>query len=165
MFLTSIVCGNFFFVGLENNCYLEIRKGSIDKRFYGVFAKSYIAANVIVGQYKGNICGVNDTISHYKHIIGKNEVIDAYEFLSCHGRYINDCVIDLENVKFKVNLKKKIIDIISLRVIEKDEEILTDYGPDYWEGNAAAMHSHDTNKTFCIKVAESKKRKLQCQET
>jgi len=92
----------------------------------------------------------------------KDEIVDASDFLSCHGRYINDCIVDLENVKMKVIVKRKEIDIITLRVIKKDEEILTDYGPAYWEGSAAAMHNHDTNKTFCIKVAEMKKRKLDC---
>jgi len=150
------------FVGLDSNCYLEIRRSSVDRRFYGAFAKTDIAANVVVGQYKGKLCGINDTISHYKHIIVKDEIVDASDFLSCHGRYINDCIVDLENVKMKVIVKRKEIDIITLRVIKKDEEILTDYGPAYWEGSAAAMHNHDTNKTFCIKVAEMKKRKLDC---
>ena len=141
---------------------MEIRNSKVDKRFYGVFAKIDIDINVNVEELKGKICGINETISHYKHVIGKDEVIDAYDFLSCHGRYINDCIVDLENVKMKVIVKRKEIDIITLRVIKKDEEILTDYGPAYWEGSAAAMHNHDTNKTFCIKVAEMKKRKLDC---
>jgi len=146
-------------VGLEPNEFVEIRMSNIDKRFYGCFAKENISKNVVIGQYKGKLIGENDSLSNYKHLLSENEIIDASDFLSCHGRYINDCLVSNENVRMKVNYKKKSIDIITTKVIENNEEILTDYGPDYWDGKAAAMHLHDPTKEFSLVVAENKKRK------
>ena len=93
------------------------------------------------------------------HSIGKDVVIDSSNFLSCHGRYINDCIMRAENVRMKVSYTKKTIDIVTTKSICKDDEIITDYGPEYWEVNAALMHDHDKNKVFSLEVAVRKKRK------
>jgi len=146
-------------LGLEENGFMEIRMSLIDNRFYGAFAVVDIGSNVCIGQYKGKMVGVNDTISNYKHYLSKHVIIDASDFLSCHGRYINDCLISDENVKMKINYKTNVIDIVTTRSIKRNDEILTDYGPDYWEGKAASMHSHDPTKEFSLVVSENKKRK------
>ena len=137
---------------------MEIRRSCIDNRFYGAFASKDIAVNTVIGQYKGVICNKNDSLSQYKHSIGRDVVIDSSNFLSCHGRYINDCVLKVENVRMKVLYAKKRIDIITTKNISKNDELVTDYGPEYWEGNAALMHDHDKSKGFSLKIALSKKR-------
>lgn len=144
---------------MELNEFIVINNSNIDRKFYGAFARVNIEADVCIGQYKGKLVNVNESLSDYKHSVGNDDVIDAIDFLSCHGRYINDSIIEDENVRMKVNYKKKVIDIITTRKINKNEELLTDYGPDYWEGKAASMHEHDLSKEFSVIVAENKKRK------
>jgi len=105
-------------VGLEPNEYVEIRMSNIDKRFYGCFAKVNISKNVVIGQYKGKLIGENDSLSNYKHLLSENEIIDASDFLSCHGRYINDCLVSNENVRMKVNYKKKVLILLQQKLLK-----------------------------------------------
>ena len=65
----------FLFIGLETNEFMEIRRSCIDNRFYGAFASKDIAVNTVIGQYKGVICNKNDSLSQYKHSIGRDVVI------------------------------------------------------------------------------------------
>jgi len=153
--------------GLEYNEYMEICMSKVVKNQYGVIAKCDIASNKLIGYYKGLLVNKNETFSDYKSEIGFNEkgefmVLDAIEFLSCHGRYINDSGKKLkENVIMilrdkEENINKK-IEIKTIRKIRKGDEILSNYGVKYWEDNACTMHTNDCRRKFSLSLAKRKR--------
>jgi len=128
---------------------------------YGAFAKKNLKENQHIGYYCGELVKNCDTISNYKHYIDKEHVLDSSNITACHARFINDSTCGLCNVKFVISKKTNIdvqnkIQLITLKKIKKDEELLIDYGKNYWKDTVDSLHSHDTAKRKFSEMSNAK---------
>ena len=155
---------DFINAGLPKNKYMKIRLSKIIKKEYGCYAKIKIPKDTVIGYYQGKVVGRHETFSTCKIRLNDTQVIDAGDFLSCHGRYINDADSSEPNVVMYRNTREtdnvqEFFRIKSTKAIEIDEEILAHYGEEYWGESANAMHPNDNRKQCFLKMAESNKRK------
>ena len=115
--------------------FVEVRSSPIDG--LGVFARRIIAKGTLLGMYEGEVLSAEEFAKRYplddsKYVldIGGNTFIDAVDpQKSNFSRYINSPrgTRKKPNVSFVDNGK-----ILSLKKIEKDEEILVSYGSTYY---------------------------------
>ena len=106
-----------------------------------LYAKKNLEADTIIAEYKGDRIPTVETrtLTRRSDFIVQDSTgsfaIDGYNHdrqqVTCAAGYINDPLdTDMANVKFLT--KNKRIYICTLRPISKDEEILINYGHEYW---------------------------------
>ena len=150
--------------GLTDNPYIFIDSSGVVPNEYGAFAKKQIPKDTVIGYYSGQLVNIGDIFSSYQFAINESEAIDSIDFLSCHGRYINDAGLSAANVTIYRNTRETenhqhFLRIKTLKVIEPNEELLTHYGEDYWRVSADPMHPNDNRKQNYLKLADINKRK------
>lgn len=123
------------------NAPISIRESLIPGAGLGAFAKQDIEANTFLGFYEGETCTDDDDGDYVLSISGYNargdyitKCIDA-EALPWEGntnwtRYINGIKTETRNVTFYIRGNK--IGVKSIKKIRRGEELLLDYGSDYW---------------------------------
>jgi hypothetical protein len=128
---------------------------------YGVVARRFTPAGTFLGYYKGEvIVGVKNDFRDlsYTFKIGRNEFIDASDFLSCFARYYN-CSLkaDEQNVCVEIltdwTNPQKAICFIANKDIKKGEEFLISYGPDYWKAKGSNLAPNCKLKQLCDKLS------------
>ena len=122
--------------------YLQVKKSKLPGAGKGLFTKQFIAKGSLITEYKGKISTWkeiqgNDTFNGYVFYINKNHVIDAMKTLSAIGRYANDAkgagrVRGLKNNSDYDIVNKKVY-IRATADINAGDEILVNYGKEYWE--------------------------------
>jgi SET domain-containing protein len=124
---------------------------------YGVVARIFTPAGTFLGFYKGKvIVGVEDDFRDHSYTfkIGRNEFIDASDYLSCFARYYN-CSLKSGHQNVCVEIltdwtnPQKAICFIANKDIQKGEEFLISYGPEYWEAKGANLPAHSKLKQVC----------------
>ena len=107
-------------------------------------------------------------MSCYRYSLNEEEEIDASSFSSCYGRYINDCIESDANVVFVENVnesdKQKRVKMKTVRDIMCGEEILIDYGEEFWRRESLSKHSHDCRKAELLEISDRKQRKREFDE-
>jgi SET domain-containing protein len=98
---------------------LNILKSLIENAGYGVFTQDKIPNNTFIDRY----FAINDNIG-----------IDAFLYPRCYMAMINDAKgsIFSNNCDFKIDEKELIIEVWSIRDIKDGEELLINYGSEYW---------------------------------
>jgi len=125
--------------------YLEVKKSKILNAGKGVFAKKKIANNTRLGEYKGKIIGINklndlkDTTYVFtvmkngkpiKFINGKtfkNPKKNPLIFINGAKTTKQKKQVNVESYQYKQKIYYK-----SNKTINLGEELLVDYGDDYW---------------------------------
>jgi uncharacterized protein len=140
---------------------LTLKKSLIPGAGKGLFVKSKFTRGDIVCEYAGEIvtwaeCERRADQGHegYVFFITKNHCIDAYFTPEAIGRYANDAkgigrVEGLKNnaqYEIKVRSGKKKGFIVATRTINPGDEVLVDYGKDYWKNLQKTKHLYDQQK-------------------
>ncbi|CAN5583317.1 hypothetical protein BH11BAC2_BH11BAC2_13230 [soil metagenome] len=140
---------------------LYLRKSNLPGAGKGLFTKQKLTRGDIVCEYEGEIVTwaecvrrANEGHEGYVFFITKNRCVDAYFTPMAMGRYANDAkgvgrVATLRNnAQYEIksrNGEKKVF-IVATRTIHPSEEILVDYGQDYWENLSKTKHLYDKMK-------------------
>jgi SET domain-containing protein len=122
---------------------IQIADSKIPGAGKGAFAKDAIEKGVVLGKYIGKECTQESDGSYVLAVEGYlNEkfvqlCVDAEDLdTSNWTRYINGIKEegDIKNVEFFLGgtFAKPIIGIRTIKKIVKGEELLLDYGPEYW---------------------------------
>jgi uncharacterized protein len=122
--------------------YLFIKKSKLPNAGRGLFTKKEIAKGIRIVEYKGKLRKWKD-VKHedghngYLMYITRNAVIDAWPTRATLGRYANDAkgivkITGLKNNCEYVSEGNRCF-IESIRSIKKGEEILVDYGKEFWQ--------------------------------
>jgi hypothetical protein len=124
---------------LEKQLYLK--KSQLPNSGKGLFIRKEIKKGTRIVEYKGRLCEWNKV----KHLDGHNPYIfkinskwavDAKTHIKSFGRYANDAkgfsrIKELKNnAEYEVVGKRVFIDAV--RSIKKGEEILVEYGGNFW---------------------------------
>lgn len=125
---------------------VKVKKSKIKGAGKGVFAMTNILPFVVIGVYKGHFLSEEEAIrlknqTYLLRIHPGRYYIDAKDkSISNWTRYINDPYGPKRDKKWKKRRKhvKNVAFspdgfIYTIRPIEKGEELLVDYGDDYWE--------------------------------
>jgi hypothetical protein len=137
-----------------------VRSPTVPKE-YGVVARRFTPAGTFLGYYKGEvIVGVEHDFRDlsYTFKIGRNEFIDASDYLSCFARYYN-CSLkaDEQNVCVEIltdwTNPQKAICFIANKDIKKGEEFLISYGPDYWKAKGSDLPPNSKLRQICDKLS------------
>jgi SET domain-containing protein len=121
---------------------LTVKKSRLPHSGKGLFAKTFIPKGTRIVEYKGRIT----TWKEVNHDEGKNpyifyvkrgHVIDAKPYKNALARYANDAR-GLQRIKGLRNnsvydVHEGKVFIMASRDIEPGEEILVDYGKEYWD--------------------------------
>jgi len=107
----------------------------------GVFATANIGHPTTLGEYSGERYTVDSERGGGKYaalitIIGNQAlIIDATRYGNEH-RFINDYrgIANAPNVRMVADIPNSIIEIETLVPLNQDDELLLDYGRDYWKG-------------------------------
>jgi SET domain-containing protein len=112
---------------------LNILKSLIENAGYGVFTQDKIPNNTFIDRYEGDIKYFVKTGEYY-FAINDNIGIDAFLYPRCYMAMINDAKgsIFSNNCDFKIDEKELIIEVWSIRDIKDGEELLINYGSEYW---------------------------------
>ena len=118
-----------------------VKKSSLPKAGKGLFTRIDIAKGTRIVEYKGRIepwhaVKSQDGINGYLMYINRNVVINALPSLKTFGRYANDArglvrVNGVRNNSEYVSEGKRCF-IEATRNIRAGEEILVNYGREYW---------------------------------
>ncbi|MBX3257800.1 MAG: SET domain-containing protein-lysine N-methyltransferase [Chitinophagaceae bacterium] len=120
---------------------LEVKQSGIPNAGNGLFTRIFIPAGTNIVEYTGVITTWNEAKKEwdngYIYYISRNRVIDAKPHVHALARYANDAA-GLEKVKrLKNNCvykpRGKRIFIHTVRDIQPGEEILVEYGKEYWD--------------------------------
>ena len=135
---------------------VEIKLSQLPNAGKGLFATEFIPKNTRIVEYKGKITSwkeVNDNDGNngYIYYVKRHHVIDASGHPSALARYANDAK-GLQRVKGIKNNAEYVeeglkVFIEAKRDIPAGEEILVEYGKEYWD---VIRHNH--------KVEEDRKR-------
>lgn len=122
--------------------FLQIKKSKLPRAGKGLFTKIEIPKGKRVVEYKGKLHQWKnvkhlDGYNGYLMFITRNAVIDAKPAINTFGRYANDAnglgrAPGLKNNCEYVSEGTRCY-IESLRPIRRGEEILVDYGKDFWK--------------------------------
>ncbi len=121
---------------------VEVKLSKLPKAGKGLFAKEFIPKNTRIVEYKGKITtwkevDDNDGNNGYIYYVKRHHVIDASRYSSALARYANDAR-GLQRVKGMTNNSEYVEDglkvyIESRKDIPAGEEILVEYGKEYWD--------------------------------
>ena len=107
----------------------------------GLFTKCFIAKGTFIIECKGSISTWKEIqqgkkFNGYVYYINKDHVIDAMPHKEYLARYANDAKGTTEVKGLKNNCRFKILDekiyLLAIKNIQAGEEILVNYGRDYW---------------------------------
>lgn len=121
---------------------LVVKKSTIPNSGKGLFTKKFIPKGTRIVEYKGKISAWRDVKDEdgrngYIFYVNRNHVIDALPVKSALARYANDArgLVRIKGVRnncdYITDGKKAYIE--SKKDIGAGEEILVDYGTDYWK--------------------------------
>ena len=121
---------------------VEVKLSKLPNAGNGLFAKEFIPKNTRIVEYKGKITtwkevDDNDGNNGYIYYVKRHHVIDASRHTSALARYANDAR-GLQRVKGMNNNSEYVEDglkvyIESRKDIPAGEEILVEYGKEYWD--------------------------------
>ena len=121
---------------------VQIKQSSLPASGKGLFAKKFIPKNSRIVEYKGKVTSWkevadNDGNNGYIYYVKRNYVIDASKHPGALARYANDAR-GLKRVKGILNNAEYVEDgfkvyIESRKDILAGEEILVEYGKEYWD--------------------------------
>jgi SET domain-containing protein len=118
---------------------LFVRPSGLAGAGNGLFTKIFIPKKTRIVEYKGRIINWKevDADNPYIYYVKRYHVIDARPYKKAFARYANDAR-GLQKIKAMRNNSKYIeeglkVFIESVRDIHPDEEILVDYGKEYWD--------------------------------
>lgn len=121
---------------------VEVRESVLPGAGKGLFAKEFIPKGSRIVEYKGKITTWgevehNDGSNGYIYYVKRNHVIDASRTASALARYANDArglqrVKGIRNNAAYVEEGMKVY-IESRKDIPAGEEILVEYGKEYWD--------------------------------
>lgn len=129
---------------------------------YGLRARLPIPAKTMVGFYEGTVVDSNHVTPYNDYVMTTygGKCIDASEFLSGFGRYMN-CAIEPQdqNVSFeKVESRranKRVIMVTTVNIAQ-GSELYTQYGLEYWEEKMERLPEHDTkNRRCCLDMMKT----------
>lgn len=114
---------------------VEIKPSTIRGAGLGLFALEPIPSGVVVGEYTGDTAPFAIPGGYTVEVELDSYYIDAYNYPRCVMAMINDPKgsDNRKNVEFEIDRESKRVWIVSLRSIEKGEELFLDYGPWYWK--------------------------------
>lgn len=151
---------------------LYLKKSLIPGAGKGLFVKKDFKKGEIVCEYEGEIvpwsvCEKRAEEGHegYAFFITKNRCVDAYFTKEAIGRYANDAkgigrVEGLRNnaqYEIKTRQGEKRVFIVATRTIKANDEVLVDYGKDYWKNLSKAK---DLEKKVNAEQLKSKKKSV-----
>lgn len=133
---------------------LYISNSTLPDAGKGLFTKCFIAAGTRIIEYLGKITPWKE-VEHreadngYIMYVNRNHVINAKPYKKSLARYANDAkgigkVKGLHNNAVYITVNKRVF-IQAVRDIKPGEEILVDYGKEYWQ-TIAANHRIDAKK-------------------
>lgn len=123
---------------------LIVKKSSIPNSGKGLFTKKFIPKGTRIVEYKGKVStwkdvDIDEGRNGYIYYINRKHVIDARSFPQHLARYANDAQ-GMSKVKGLTNNCRYIADMDTMRVyieavkdISAGEEILVQYGKEYWD--------------------------------
>jgi len=127
-----------------NNDIIKVKKSSIKNAGYGVFAKVFIPSDTILEEYKGEKISLKDVkkMNNNKYLFqinlmnGKTKFIDANNLDKSNWTSFVNSVRTNYQKKNKQNteyiqIRNKII-LKTIKDINKDTELICDYGSNYW---------------------------------
>lgn len=153
---------------------LYLKKSLIPGAGKGLFVKNEVKKGEIVCEYEGEIvpwsvCEKRAEEGHegYAFFITKNRCVDAYFTKEAIGRYANDAkgigrVEGLRNnAQYEIKTRKgeKRVFIVATRTIKANDEVLVDYGKDYWKNLNKAKDLMEKVKSEKNKVQKKAKKK------
>lgn len=127
---------------------LYLRKSKLPKAGKGLFSNQKFTRGDIVCEYEGEILPWSECLERaeqgyegYVFFITRNYCIDAYFTPEAIGRYANDArgISRVEglrnNAQYEIKTRKgeKKVYIVATRTINPGDEVLVDYGDDYWK--------------------------------
>ena len=125
---------------MEKSIY--VKRSRLPKAGKGLFAKEFISKGSRIVEYKGRVTtwkevDGRDGNNGYIYFVKRNHVIDASTYPKALGRYANDAnglfrVPGIRNNAQYVEDGLKVY-IEAIRDISAGEEILVDYGKEYWD--------------------------------
>jgi SET domain-containing protein len=153
---------------------LYLKKSLIPGAGKGLFVKNEIKKGEIVCEYEGEIvpwsvCEKRAEEGHegYAFFITKNRCVDAYFTKEAMARYANDAkgigrVEGLKNnsqYEIKTRQGEKRVFIVATRTIKANDEVLVDYGKDYWKNLSKAKDLKAKVKSEINKIQKKAKKK------
>jgi len=105
----------------------------------GLFARRALRQGAVIGTYQGRRLTIalaqrsanTDYQMHVDDSKGNEWIIDGLVGGN-YTRFVNHaCYADEQNAKFKFNSRSRVVQVIAIRPIRADEEILVSYGQDY----------------------------------
>lgn len=143
---------------------VKIKLSQLPNAGKGLFATDFIPKNTRIVEYKGKITtwkevDDNDGNNGYIYYVKRNHVIDASSYPSALARYANDAK-GLQRVKGIKNNAEYVeeglkVFIEAKKDIPAGEEILVEYGKEYWD---VIRHNHKVEEER-KKLREKKKKK------
>ena len=122
--------------------HIEVKRSNLPGAGKGLFARYFIPKKTVIAEYKGRITTwaavKQDNASNgYLYYINRHHVIDARHYKKSKARYANDAR-GLQRIKGFLNNavyieKNGRVFIESTRDIAPNEEILVNYGKEYWD--------------------------------
>ena len=122
---------------------LEIKKSTIPNAGRGLFARVDIDIDVDLGEYFGNITNDNPGgcyIWEYKDINNNTKFVDGENYKNNPLKYVNaikykdqPTISQLDKINCRMEVINNKVHYITTKFINKGDEILMDYGPEFWE--------------------------------
>ena len=153
---------------------LYLKKSLIPGAGKGLFVKNEIKKGEIVCEYEGEIvpwsvCEKRAEQGHegYAFFITKNRCVDAYFTKEAIARYANDAkgigrVEGLKNnaqYEIKTRQGEKRVFIVAIKNIKPNDEVLVDYGKEYWKNLSKAKDLKAKVKSEINKIQKKAKKK------
>ena len=129
----------YYFYMLINKYYhnssfdLYITISNIHNGGLGIFTRSFIPKDSLIDEYCGELkIGIYGGEYYFSitNLIG----INALNYPRCYMAMINDSKgsVFYNNTYFKINSTDLVIEVWSIKDINKNEELFIDYGSEYW---------------------------------
>jgi len=123
---------------------LVVKRSSLPNSGKGLFTKNFIPKGTRIVEYKGKATtwkevDIDEGRNGYIYYINRNHVIDAKPFLKYLGRYANDAqgmskVKGISNnCRYVADMDTKRVYIEAVKDIPAGDEILVQYGKEYWD--------------------------------
>jgi SET domain-containing protein len=153
---------------------LYLKKSLIPGAGKGLFVKNEIKKGEIVCEYEGEIvpwsvCEKRAEEGHegYAFFITKNRCVDAYFTKEAIARYANDAkgigrVEGLKNnaqYEIKTRQGEKRVFIVAIKNIKPNDEVLVDYGKEYWKNLSKAKDLKAKVNSEINKIQKKAKKK------
>jgi SET domain-containing protein len=153
---------------------LYLKKSLIPGAGKGLFVKNEIKKGEIVCEYEGEIvpwsvCEKRAEQGHegYAFFITKNRCVDAYFTKEAIARYANDAkgigrVEGLKNntqYEIKTRQGEKRVFIVAIKNIKPNDEVLVDYGKEYWKNLSKAKDLKAKVNSEINKIQKKAKKK------